>query len=153
GMDGFEVARRLRANESQRQSTRLPIIALTASAFEEDRQLVLASGFDDYLAKPFTEKMLFEMIGKHLKVQFQEEITHVTPSSFDQPSDLTQQNGLDEEWKAAFHRSLTTGRTAKALELIEQLPPHHQSLADTLRRLVKQYRFDELFALLEQEPG
>ncbi|HNB70963.1 MAG TPA: ATP-binding protein [Acidobacteriota bacterium] len=153
GMDGFEVVRRLRATETDLHSTRLPIIAVTASAFEEDRHMVLASGFDDYLAKPFTEKMLFEMIGKHLKVQFQEEITHVTPSSFDQPSDLTQQNGLDEEWKAAFHRSLTTGRTAKALELIEQLPPHHQSLADTLRRLVKQYRFDELFALLEQEPG
>ncbi|MBI4747074.1 MAG: response regulator [Acidobacteria bacterium] len=153
GMDGFEVVRRLRATETEHHSTRLPIIALTASAFEEDRLAVLASGFDDYLAKPFTEKMLFEMIGHHLKVQFQEEVTPITPSSFDQSSNLTQQNGLDEEWKAAFHRSLTTGRTAKALELIEQLPPHHQSLAETLRRLVKQYRFDELFALLEKEPG
>jgi CheY-like chemotaxis protein/anti-sigma regulatory factor (Ser/Thr protein kinase) len=153
GIDGFEVVRRLRATETERHSTRLPIIALTASAFEEDRQIVLASGFDDYLAKPCTEKMLLEMIGKHLKVQFQEEVTPVTPSSFDQPSNLTQQNELDQEWKAAFHRSLTTGRTAKALELIEQLPPHHQSLADTFRRLVKQYRFDELFALLEKETG
>jgi signal transduction histidine kinase/CheY-like chemotaxis protein/HPt (histidine-containing phosphotransfer) domain-containing protein len=55
-MDGFEATRRIRLWESEqgrvRLPTHLPIVALTAGAFEEDRQRCLAAGMDDFLAKP-----------------------------------------------------------------------------------------------------
>ena len=51
-MDGFEATERIRAWESGNGKPRLPIIALTAGAFEEDRDKCIAAGMDDFLAKP-----------------------------------------------------------------------------------------------------
>lgn len=53
GMDGFAVARKIRADELANGRQRLPIIAVTANAFEEAREHCLAAGMDDYLVKPF----------------------------------------------------------------------------------------------------
>lgn len=53
-MDGYEATRRFRAWEAAHGRARTPVVALTASAVEGERQRCLAAGADDYLAKPFT---------------------------------------------------------------------------------------------------
>ncbi|MDD5248420.1 MAG: ATP-binding protein [Rhodocyclaceae bacterium] len=51
-MDGYEATTRIRAWERENGRPRLPIIALTASAYEEDRRRCLAAGMDAFLTKP-----------------------------------------------------------------------------------------------------
>jgi PAS domain S-box-containing protein len=51
-MDGYTATRRIRQWEQDQARPRVPIIALTADAFEEDRQHCLAVGMDDFLTKP-----------------------------------------------------------------------------------------------------
>lgn len=51
GISGYEVTRRIRARE-QHTGAHLAIIAITASAMEEDKALCLQAGMDGYLAKP-----------------------------------------------------------------------------------------------------
>jgi CheY-like chemotaxis protein len=52
-MDGFEATRRIREEEAARGWPRIPIVAVTANAFRDDRERSLAAGMDDHLAKPF----------------------------------------------------------------------------------------------------
>ena len=52
-MDGLEATHRIRAQEKAgRRRGRLPIVALTASTLEGDRQICVDAGMDDFLAKP-----------------------------------------------------------------------------------------------------
>lgn len=57
GMDGLEATRQIRKMESS-TLRRIPIIALTASAFTDDRDVCYQAGMDDYLGKPFTAEAL-----------------------------------------------------------------------------------------------
>jgi signal transduction histidine kinase/CheY-like chemotaxis protein len=59
-LDGFEATRAIREHESG--GPRLPIIALTASALESDRQRCLAAGMDDHLAKPIRLEVLAQTL-------------------------------------------------------------------------------------------
>ncbi|MDR3087205.1 MAG: diguanylate cyclase [Azoarcus sp.] len=58
GMDGFEVARKIRQCEKEKNSSWTPIIFLTARADENDLQRGIEAGGDDYLIKPVSEIVL-----------------------------------------------------------------------------------------------
>ena len=57
GMDGYETTRVLRSSEDAYLKN-MPIVALTANAFEEDRQKALASGMDEHIPKPIDIRKL-----------------------------------------------------------------------------------------------
>jgi signal transduction histidine kinase/CheY-like chemotaxis protein len=62
GMDGMEATQAIRALGDARAS--VPIIAMTANAFEEDRHACLAAGMDDYVAKPIDVEHLARAIAR-----------------------------------------------------------------------------------------
>jgi len=57
-MNGIEATKAIRALDDEKLS-RLPIVAMTADAFEEDRQRVLSAGMDGHLGKPVDTDKLF----------------------------------------------------------------------------------------------
>jgi signal transduction histidine kinase/CheY-like chemotaxis protein/CHASE3 domain sensor protein len=59
GMDGIEAFKAIRKNPALNTT---PIVALTASAMTSDREVILAYGFDGYIAKPIDEKIFFSTI-------------------------------------------------------------------------------------------
>jgi signal transduction histidine kinase/DNA-binding response OmpR family regulator len=60
-LDGFEATRRLREKGKS-----LPVLAMTANAFDDDEQKCLASGMNDFISKPVDLQTLREKIAKHL---------------------------------------------------------------------------------------
>ncbi len=58
-MDGLEASRRLRRRERETGRARLPVLAMTANAMQEDREACLEAGMDDFLAKPIRPDELF----------------------------------------------------------------------------------------------
>jgi CheY-like chemotaxis protein/HPt (histidine-containing phosphotransfer) domain-containing protein len=66
-MDGFEATMLLRLRERQQNAQRrIPIIAVTANAFEHERDNCLAAGMDDYISKPFNQNDLSAMLQRWL---------------------------------------------------------------------------------------
>jgi DNA-binding response OmpR family regulator len=65
-MDGYRATQQIRQCEKDQQRAHLPIIALTADAFEEDRQHCLAVGMDDFLTKPIAIEALKSALAKWL---------------------------------------------------------------------------------------
>ena len=65
-MDGMEATRRIREAESQgRRKVRTPIVALTASTLEGDRQICIDAGMDDFLSKPLDPEALKAAINRY----------------------------------------------------------------------------------------
>src|SRR5271168_2377186 len=87
-MDGHEAIRRIRAMPGGENPK---IIAVTASAMDENRQELLQIGADDFISKPFREVELFQKIHAHLGVEYlyaeeptaagQEEAAEIMPES------------------------------------------------------------------------
>ena len=63
-MDGFTATQRIRQWEADARQPRVPIIALTAGVFEDDRQRCIAAGMDDFLSKPINVSDLALMLAK-----------------------------------------------------------------------------------------
>jgi CheY-like chemotaxis protein/HPt (histidine-containing phosphotransfer) domain-containing protein len=64
-LDGFGATQAIRALE-RGTNRHIPIVALTADAMQDNRELCLAAGMDDYLAKPMKMKELQEVLNRHL---------------------------------------------------------------------------------------
>lgn len=64
-MDGLEATRTIRQME-QELDRRVPILALTANAMSGERENCLNAGMDDYLTKPLQQKLLADMLKRHL---------------------------------------------------------------------------------------
>ena len=62
-LDGLSAVRVIRENES-RAGIHTPIIALTASVFDEERQKCLAAGMDEFLAKPLREQEIGALLSR-----------------------------------------------------------------------------------------
>lgn len=65
-MDGYEATRRIRALENK-ELANIPIIAMTANAFEEDKKAALDAGMNGHIAKPIDVPKLMELLGEILQ--------------------------------------------------------------------------------------
>jgi PleD family two-component response regulator len=66
GIDGMELARRIRQREARDGLPRCPVVAVTANAFEEDRRACLDAGMDEVLAKPVLIADLGQVLARWL---------------------------------------------------------------------------------------
>ncbi|XWK89836.1 MAG: PAS domain S-box protein [Phormidium sp.] len=151
-MDGYEATRQIR-KKANITTTFTKIIALTASAFEEQRTTILAAGCDDFVSKPFREQVIFDKLTEHIGVRFiyAEESEDQTPeetiSGKDlKPSDLSV---MPSEWLTELHQASLEVDAEKINQLITQIPSSHQLLIEGLTDLVRRFCFDEIYELTE----
>ena len=183
-MDGYQATQQIRIKEEQRRQAkftlkanifaghnlmppssvnpqdpvdRTVIIALTASAFESNRSVVLDVGCDDFISKPFEENLLLEKIAHHLPVQYIYETQSDSLSFSDRFPQTKASEGITSEslsvmpndWIMELRQTALAAREQRIYKLIEQIPEDERWLALGLTSLVKNLLFDQIFDLTQ----
>jgi DNA-binding response OmpR family regulator len=142
-MDGFETTRALK--QSQRGKA-TPVIAVTASTFEDDRRRALAGSMDDFVGKPFHDIEILEKLRDHLDIEYIYVEDLQTPPPVPLPIGLAEWSTsalaevpdcLLEELRAAT----VAAEYDKALELVDTLATTAPAAAEELRRLVRTFDY------------
>ena len=143
-MDGYEATRRIKAT-TQGQAT--VIVAITASAFDEERSAILSNGCDDFIRKPFREREIFDVLHKHLGVQFVYEELSGPKSVMAPTAQATPELAvLPAEMLARLQAAAMMADADTLVMLIDEVRESHAELADSLWLLVRDFRFDLIVA-------
>jgi len=149
-MDGLQATRRMKATPLGKDTI---VVALTASALTEDREVVRQCGADDFLAKPCTEHELLEKIASHLKVGYEyEEPAQSAGHPPATPAPLTA--GRLREFPLELVQELRNATLTGNKRILNQLIGNVRQIADpdsaqALQALVDRYEYDALTELLE----
>jgi PAS domain S-box-containing protein len=148
-MNGYEATRQIK---SRPKGMATPIIALTASALQEERHEMIDAGCDDCVYKPFREEELMAALVKYLHVEFVYEQTTVVPKTpaLESGAGLTAVEiaaVMDQAWLEALRAAARSGDDEPIYPLIAQIPPEHPHLIEGLTKLTEQFAFDQILAL------
>ncbi|NVN93926.1 MAG: PAS domain S-box protein [Bacteroidetes bacterium] len=149
-MDGYESCRQIKLTEKGKQT---PIIALTASAFEEDKEKAKKYGLQGYIRKPFRENELFIAIAKTLDIKY----------IYDEESQSEQKSYINDELAIAQDIAKIPNRLILKLldaiavadldlliELINSIEIDNSELVEHLRSLANNYDYDYLQQILSK---
>jgi PAS domain S-box-containing protein len=150
-MDGLEATRRIR--ESAPASGTV-IIALTASAMDEDRHSIIQAGADELMVKPCRAADLLEQIRVHLGLAYvyADRASGPELTSIDDAGPPTTCDALDTlpiAWADDMRRAIFNGENDRVNALIANIPRHDGEFARALQRLADRYEYDALIQLLD----
>ncbi len=148
-MDGYEATQYIKSTTKGQATV---IVALTASAFEEDRAMILSNGCDDFLRKPFREAEIFAMLEKHLGVRF----IYADDEAESHPAqpliELTPQAlaVMPPAWLTALYAAALSADVDATQALLDEANASQPALVAALSRLVANFRFDVIMTLTAQ---
>ncbi len=119
GMDGYELARRIR-NHRQASIAGIPIIAMSASVLKEDHSTALAAGCDDFLSKPFLVDDLILILERRLALRWNRKPAHDPSAQSDAEGSSPDLSIGDLETLLAPARAGDIFRLHKALQSIRR---------------------------------
>jgi PAS domain S-box-containing protein len=148
-MDGHEAIRRIRAMADGKDTK---IIALTASAMDENRQELMGIGADDFIGKPFRETELFQKIHAHVGVKYLY-AEDATAAAKDDAAELTPESL--EAWPQylidPMREAVITADLDELLARIQEVEPRYPRIAQELRRLAESFQYQKLLDLFNTE--
>jgi len=145
-VDGYEATRQIKAHDAGKDTV---VIALTASAFEEERVEILSAGCDDFMRKPFQEAELLTKIGRYLNVEYLYEETVEISAEAKIQSELTKASlaVMPDSWRSQLYNAAAQVDNQEIFQLLKEIPDDYQSLALGLADLAEQFRCDKIIDL------
>jgi two-component system, sensor histidine kinase and response regulator len=148
-MNGQTATRRIRQMEANLGIDPTVIVALTATAFEEQRQDILAAGCDEVIAKPFQTDQLLSVLQRYLApgpnviaepspAQQPEPAPHLAPDAI---------QAMPPTWIQALHQAACEGSDTKVMALLKEMPAAQMGVAQALSHLAKAFQFDRIIAV------
>jgi CheY-like chemotaxis protein len=151
-LDGFQAIRHIKSRPEGKDTV---VIAITASAFEEDRERILDEGADDFVRKPFRDTLIFEKLTEHLAVRFIYQDTvagegseksanlaiAVSPESLNQIPDKL----LSDLYEAAIQADLF-----QVEAIIEEIRKSNPSCADMFANYADNFQYNKITEIIDQ---
>jgi PAS domain S-box-containing protein len=151
-MDGYEATRQIKSTEKGKNT---PVIALTASAFEEERAKIEPLGMHGFIRKPFRENELFGAIGTALGIEYLYE-EGKTPSSH--PIYLYDDMAMDDDIARLpstlvmqMQEAIAVADIDLFIELTGKIDTAYSGIVPHLLALANNYDYDYLKQILNQK--
>ncbi len=146
-MDGYEATKMIRAGAG---GTDVPIIAVTANAFNETKENIMKAGVDKIIVKPFKEREIFAAVRRFLGIEYS--YRSVKPAAGEiSAEDLTDTLGalpsdLAERILAAS-RDLEIKSLLAAIDQVESISP---AAAGYLRSIARKYQYETIIGIFRK---
>ncbi len=149
GMDGLAITRHIRQANLLRQPR---IVMLTASAFEEERQLALDAGADDFLRKPVERDKLLAMLERQLDVRFEREQGEAAQPAAGPtvPLDAADLAGLPSSLRLALMLAVRELDPSKASAVLATLSDTQPALIPRIQGMLDDYQYQKLWQILNE---
>ncbi|HAX80373.1 MAG TPA: histidine kinase [Cyanobacteria bacterium UBA11372] len=151
-MDGYEATKQIKST-TQGQAT--AIIALTASGLEEERAVFLSAGCDDFLRKPFREADIFELMHKHIGVDYIYEDSIGEKSGKvreDEEKLLTREAmaALPMAWGNNLKQAIENVDMKAIATILDQIQTENPPLALAIQSCLDNFDYDKILAVIPE---
>jgi len=150
-MNGYEATRTIKSHP---QGKKTVIIALTASAFEEQREQAVRASCDDFVPKPFSEQTIFDKLSQYLGVTFiyESEVKHPANKAAKASNTLTfcDLKSLPPELVAELNQAAIAVDGEKIRQLIARVPMSQQHIVQAIEEMLNNYDFDGIINSTEK---
>ena len=157
-LNGYEATKRIKATAAGQATI---IIALTASALEEDRRTILAGGCDAYIRKPYREAEIFDTLNQHLGIRFiyATRDPQLTGTSTSESAPITETTDIPlpqlaemlalmpAAWQTDLRHATTMGDLDLILSCVAQIRAQNAPLAHTLSTMAYNFEHEKILEL------
>lgn len=150
-MDGYEATRIIKTMDDYKD---IPIVALTASTFEDERKRIEALKMQGYIRKPFRESDLFNTIGKTLNIKYiyENEPEEVVTDNLE--SEITSSaiilDKLSDSFIKEMQDAISVADLDKIILLISGIERDFPALSNKLMEMANKYEYGQIEELLQK---
>lgn len=150
-MNGYQATRQIKQLNLPNMPT---IVAITASAFAEQRKLCFSAGCDDFISKPFRREEIWQILAQYLDVKYCYETEAIErlidiQSQSNYSLDAKALSIMSLQWITQFHNAVSRCDDEISIKLIAQIPTEQTLLIEALTKLVESYQFEQLMELTD----
>ena len=147
-VDGYEASRRIRGLPG---GEAVKIVAITASAFKEQRPDILAAGCEEVVYKPFRGHEIFETMARLLDIQYryaEEGEEAIRKEKINLTAEMLA--GLPPDLLQDLDKTILVANEEAILEVIERIEEHAHDTAVNLQALVQNFEIERIHELLRK---
>ena len=149
GFNGLTLTSKIRNSELTKQ---LPIIMLTASPSQANRDLAFAAGVNQFLCKPVREQHILAEIGELLKLNYEYELEVSAEPNNNRRLTPQQLNSLPPSLRSGLQQALRNGYINKINDYIKRIEAEDAELGKHLGLMANKFDYSSLLTLLDA-PG
>ena len=164
-MNGIEFTNNIRKSK---EFKKLKLIAVTASATEQDKKMILKHGCNDFVPKPYRKNLLLKTIAKNLNIEYDRSLDHSTTMEVEQLEttetkaqipDIAKLNSfITKDWLNKMQSQIEQGDVEAIKKVLKNMPEgseeHMVALQNYIIYHLKEFELEEVEALLDRiEPS